>query len=60
MLALLVPAFLLVVLGGLFAASEAAISSLSRADIQEASRSRRAHGGRCSPSRPTRAPTSTR
>jgi CBS domain containing-hemolysin-like protein len=35
MLALLVPAFLLVVLGGLFAAAESAISSLSRADIQE-------------------------
>ncbi|WP_445441804.1 hemolysin family protein [Clavibacter sp. km1a] len=35
MLALLLPAFLLVVLGGLFAAAESAISSLSRADIQE-------------------------
>jgi CBS domain containing-hemolysin-like protein len=35
MLALLIPAFALVVLGGLFAASESAISSLSRADIQE-------------------------
>ncbi len=34
MLALLLPAFLLVVLGGLFAAAESAISSLSRADIQ--------------------------
>ncbi|OUE18710.1 Magnesium and cobalt efflux protein CorC [Clavibacter michiganensis] len=35
MLTLLLPAFLLVVLGGLFAAAESAISSLSRADIQE-------------------------
>ncbi len=42
MLALLLPAFLLVVLGGLFAAAESAISSLSRADIQELAATARA------------------